>query len=698
MKKVTISLLALTLLLGLTSLNAQTCVNVTSLSGPGTDRTYHNAVSPNGVTYINYKYSDDESVSIQGHTFAPTSEGFIMKLDKDNKYQWIQRFGENSNNYLDVNSIITDEDDNCFIHAIIHGTTDFAEVTFSTQTPEWDYLNEVVIKLNASGDFVWATRFSGAYDMIDDGSGQLFLHTTLGSINDYIFKEYNSDTTHVAKRDGVQNAVFSLNKNTGRVAFFTKLRTFIGTINNDHNQTAICDFYVLNNQVYLSAYYTEGASKVNKIFTCSSTGAVELQKTFDGEVYALFDSPVDNSYLYCHMFLSDGTYYTRKYSTDFSTVIAQSENASSPIFSLAYDNTPNYFIDNNGDITVIVNPSIPNYFTYNGEKVYENNTQRYAFMQFTPDLELINFKTVIPGWGYDVYANLYYLHDSNTFKLIGYGSIANQIDTVSYAPDGYKADVYVFDFLNDANLTYPEIILTHLVLNLDLNDSYRLNYSIPDGTGDEIVEWVSLDPTIASVDSSGLISGVGLGETTVIATITETGMADSCLVVVEEPYSPEITLSDTLLDIEVEETYQLSYTIKNGNGDETVRWFSPDSHLVSVSNDGFLTALSVGEASVTAQIVGTNFTETCLVTITPKTSIAKVLKSSIRIYPNPITNYVSFDANSLITKVEVYNLAGRKVLETSKAGRIDVSNLSMGMYFFKVHSNNQHFTYKMLKK
>lgn len=615
MKKIISLYLTLILLTTFSTLHAQTCVNVTSLSGPGTDRSYRNAVSPNGVTYINYQYWDDESVSIQGHTFAPTSQGFVMKLDKDNKYQWIQRFGENSNNYLGINSIITDEDDNCFIHATIHGTTVFAGYTFSTQTPEWDYLNDVVIKLDPSGNIEWATRFSGGSDMTDDGYGYLFLHTTLGSINDFIFKENNSDTTHVAKRDGVQNAIFSLNKSNGRVGAFTRLRTFIGTINNDYNQVANCSLYRVNNQVYLSAYYIDGGFKISKVFTCSSVGEIEFQKKLDGEVYSLFGSPVDNSYLYCHILLPDGKYNTRKYATNFNTVFDQSENTNSPIFSLAYDNTPNYFIDNNGDITVIVNPSIPNYFTYNGEKVYENNTQRYAFMQFTPDLELINFKTVIPGWSQEVYANLYFLPDSNIFKLIGYGSMANQIDTVSYAPDGYKSDVYVFDFLNDANIINPEIVL-----------------------------------------------------------------------------------SDTLLDLEVEATHQLAYTIENGSEEGRVMFFSSDSQIVSTTENGFITAVSVGEARVTAQILGTNYTETCTVTVTPKTSVSEVLKNSIRIFPNPVANYVSFNANSMITKVEVYNLAGKKVLETYNAGRMNVSNLSMGMYFFKVYSYEQQFTYKMFKK
>ncbi len=84
-------------------------------------------------------------------------------------------------------------------------------------------------------------------------------------------------------------------------------------------------------------------------------------------------------------------------------------------------------------------------------------------------------------------------------------------------------------------------------------------------------------------------------------------------------------------------------------------------------------------------------------TITPKTGIRTVLQNGIRIFPNPINNYVTFEANTLINKVEIYNIAGKKVIETTKAGKIDLSNLYHGIYFFKVHIGGQNFTYKMVK-
>lgn len=698
MKRTLSEYFALIIIAGFSVLSGQTCLDVTSLSGPGTNRSYHHTVSPNGVTYFDYKYKDDEPVSFQGQSFAATSHSFIMKLDKNNNFQWIQRIGENSSRYLNIYSIVSDEEDNCFIHAKIHGITEFAGYTFSAESPEWDYLHEVVIKLNSAGELEWATHFSEAYDMIDDGHGSLLLHTTVNSLHDYIYKENNSDTTHVAKRDGAQNAFFSLSKSNGRVETFRQLRYFIGTINNDLNQTASCSFYLLNDKVYLSAYYTEGTSKKNKIFTCNAGGEIWSQKTLDGQVYALFDSPVDSSYLYCHILLEDGTYNTRKYTTDFSIVLAQSENTNSPIFSLYYDNSPNYFVDRYGDITAIVNASTPNYFTYNDENVYENNTRRYAFMQFSPNLELLNFKPVIPGWSYEVYSCLYYLPNSNMFKLIGYGSITNQIDDVSYESEGYQSDVFIFDFLNDANITHPDIILADSVLSINVNETYQMSYTIQESTGNETVEWTSLDSLTASVDSLGMLTGVSAGETTIIATIKASGIADSCSVTVTKPYAPRIVISDAAIDLEVETTYQLSYAIEDGNGTETASWFSLEPARASVSNTGLVTGISVGEAHIIAKINSSSIADTCLLTVSPRTGIKKVLKSDIKIFPNPINDYVSFEANSLINKIEVYDLAGKKVAEAHTAERINLSHLYHGIYFFNVYTEGQKFSYRMIKK
>ncbi len=70
--------------------------------------------------------------------------------------------------------------------------------------------------------------------------------------------------------------------------------------------------------------------------------------------------------------------------------------------------------------------------------------------------------------------------------------------------------------------------------------------------------------------------------------------------------------------------------------------------------------------------------------------------SSLRLYPNPCTDYFFIDANTAQT-LSVYSINGAKVLEKPiKEGKnqINVSHLNQGVYFIK--ANNQ--TYKVIKK
>lgn len=698
MKKFMPFYLILILITGASILSAQTCVSVSSLTGPGVDRSYRSAVSPNGVTYIDYRFSDDNPFTFQGNVFEATSYGLLMKLDKDNNLEWIQRYGTDIDNHINIHNILTDEEDNCIIHAMVVGTSDFKETTFTTSGEEWENLDDVVIRLNSLGELQWVSRFSEGKKMTCNGLGLLFFHTTLDGAYDFIFKDTYGDTTVYPKRSGAQNAVFAINTSNGKNKFFTRLRDYIGLINGNDYQTAICDLYSVNNEAYLSAYIVEGSSKTSRIFKCTPKGSIFNRKRIDGHVLALFESPIDTSFLYCHV-NDNGSYYTRKYTNDFSLILSQSENTYSPIFSGNYIPDPNYFVDNNGNITAIINPYTPNYFTYNGTNVYENNTQWFSLIQLSSNLELLNFKPIIPGWGSEYYNKLYFLPNTNTFKLIGFGSIANQIDAVSYESEGYTADVFIFDFLNNANITHPEIVLADSVLSLETNESYQMTYTILESTGEETVEWTSLDTLTASVDSLGMLTGVSAGETTIIATIKASGMADSCSVTVTEPYAPQIVLSNSMMDLEVDASYQLSYTINNGNGEETVSWVSLEQGLASVTAEGLVTGLSAGEAHIVVQIDSSDAADTCLVTVTPGTGIKKVLKSDIKLFPNPINDYVHLEANSLINKIEVYDLAGKKVIETNKSGKIDLSHLYHGIYFFNVQvDGGQKFTYRMIKK
>ena len=69
-------------------------------------------------------------------------------------------------------------------------------------------------------------------------------------------------------------------------------------------------------------------------------------------------------------------------------------------------------------------------------------------------------------------------------------------------------------------------------------------------------------------------------------------------------------------------------------------------------------------------------------------------------YPNPSTNHVTLKANTTITKIEVYNVAGQKLfsqnLDTLES-QVDISQFAAGTYFFKVQFDDKEKNFKILK-
>ncbi len=83
---------------------------------------------------------------------------------------------------------------------------------------------------------------------------------------------------------------------------------------------------------------------------------------------------------------------------------------------------------------------------------------------------------------------------------------------------------------------------------------------------------------------------------------------------------------------------------------------------------------------------------------TLNTSVGEVIKKiAINIYPNPTSNEINILSSETINRVEIYNLTGIRQI-TSMENRIDVSNLSPGIYFIKAYSSNNISTQKFIKQ
>lgn len=79
----------------------------------------------------------------------------------------------------------------------------------------------------------------------------------------------------------------------------------------------------------------------------------------------------------------------------------------------------------------------------------------------------------------------------------------------------------------------PNIILSSNNIELSVNESKQLTYTTIPESVSEHVRWEVIDSSIASVDESGIVTGISEGETNIIISL-ENGECDTCSVVVVE--------------------------------------------------------------------------------------------------------------------------------------------------------------------
>lgn len=142
----------------------------------------------------------------------------------------------------------------------------------------------------------------------------------------------------------------------------------------------------------------------------------------------------------------------------------------------------------------------------------------------------------------------------------------------------------------------------------------------PDNATDKTLTWTSMDRLIATVDASGIVTAVSVGSTTITAT-AHNGVFGYCHVTVVPDVTPvaEISLTPKTLELVVEDTYNLTAIVKPDDAtDKTITWKSSDWAVASVTTDGMVIALGVGQATIYASS-SNGLTDECLLTVIPRT-------------------------------------------------------------------------------
>ncbi len=179
------------------------------------------------------------------------------------------------------------------------------------------------------------------------------------------------------------------------------------------------------------------------------------------------------------------------------------------------------------------------------------------------------------------------------------------------------------------------ISITPLVVSVSIGGSSQLNAIIsPSNASNQSVTWNSGNSDIATVSSSGLVTGVSAGTVSIIATSIDGGYNAVAEVNVASVSVEGITLVPTSITINPSETQQLTAVISpNDATNKSVVWTTSDESIATVDEDGLVTAIAYGTATVTATTVDGGYTASSSVDVnfveTPVTGISVTPTSAV---------------------------------------------------------------------
>ena len=157
-----------------------------------------------------------------------------------------------------------------------------------------------------------------------------------------------------------------------------------------------------------------------------------------------------------------------------------------------------------------------------------------------------------------------------------------------------------------------------------LGDQQSLTASAFDSLGFLVVApnktpgWATLDPTVVTVDRTGLATGVGAGVGRVVAVVD--AARDTAPITVGDLAASVVVQPKTATLASLKDTLRLTVTVRNSRGNviqnPALAWRTPDPTVVRLDTTTGPLAIAVGAG--TARVIATSGTvaDTCLVTVT----------------------------------------------------------------------------------
>src|SRR6266699_2596390 len=171
------------------------------------------------------------------------------------------------------------------------------------------------------------------------------------------------------------------------------------------------------------------------------------------------------------------------------------------------------------------------------------------------------------------------------------------------------------------------VLVSPATATVRVGQTVQLTATARDSTGSTLpgrtVSWGSSNPSIATVNNSGLVTGIVAGTATITA--TSEGKSSTAAVTVMIVPVAAVAVAPATASLPVGQTVQLTATPKDSAGaaltGRPVTWASSNAAVATVSGSGLVNGIAAGTATITATSEGKAGSAAVTVTLVPVASV-----------------------------------------------------------------------------
>ena len=173
-----------------------------------------------------------------------------------------------------------------------------------------------------------------------------------------------------------------------------------------------------------------------------------------------------------------------------------------------------------------------------------------------------------------------------------------------------------FSCEKEKDVPVSSVTISQATAEMLIGETIQLSAKVlPNEASDKTVSWASSKQSAATVSNTGLVTAIAEGISTITASAG--GKSGTCTITVSKKVVEvsSVELDKTSAQLKAGETVTLTATVKPDDAtDKTVTWSTSDSSVATVDN-GVVTAIKVGSATITAK--AGDKSATCSISVVP---------------------------------------------------------------------------------